>query len=293
MTHKVHKANNIAMSLINNNINILYESTNTAFDFIFKELPYAVYDITNLLPATHYDITFSHNFLTHDNTNYQIALMYNINSILTFNTVSPKELKKEDIFLILDNNKMSKKIFFGNNIAESWIGTKTLPENSSVIDYGLPKYDINNEDRDQIVLLNFSKNKNIEQLYKILKQSFQNIKMLDDISQINSATHFSEILSEYTICIDLVSMFNALFAANAGCHVITSNFNLNCSMITELSSLDSVTPTINNLLAQNVKNSLINSESIEQLRLKYDYDTFVKNINNLLYENTKKEIFIP
>lgn len=255
---------NTINKLFDNN-NLLYLGTQNLFFKTLSEHP--LYNIT-----TNTDQPFV-GLLHDDPLSFSqqsdiTCLQYHSNSLVFIHSEAPQALKKEDKHILATKLKNTIKIFFSDSIRQSWALSEDY--NSYSITYGCDT-DNNTDKNKDVVVLNFSKNSIINNLYSHIKQVYPRSDLLTTLAD-------SHAINSYRLVISLENIYDSLYAASKGCWVLSNH------------EISNIFPSIFKVLDYNK----INDQIREVLSFPYskisDTQNFIQNnlTTHQYYENLNK-----
>jgi hypothetical protein len=191
----------------------------------------------------------------------------------------PSQLfKKEDINII--KNKLNSQSFL------SFYPDKSCWPMNKIkwLNYGIPNTNnIKQDKKKDILVINTKKQKQAYILYQYLKNDFPQTEMLESCSMVFE--DITKILSQYKICIDLDSYFNAVLANACGAYGLTFLDTFD-DAIYSTKNYGQIFEIIPSLLQ---KNTDTYANISDQALKKYDWNTFENNIkehfNSVLLED--------
>jgi hypothetical protein len=190
-------------------------------------------------------------------------------------------LKKEDLIILQNALRGTRKITFSNFIKQSW------PLDLSIINPGIPKYPINIHDNKKSIVLLSNHNK---RQCKIIHQ--QMLAILPDagiITEFDSLDRVADTLSMYRVALVFDGYINVLFAAACGCSIIANN-DYGHDYIMTFRDSDS----LNHSIKQSLKNYDYQRNMDIRLNIldTYDFDVFDKEISNVFVKQAEEPFII-
>jgi len=277
--------NNIATSNIISSIfsknTLLY---NGKKDLFFTTLLQC--EIINVIdsPSQPFSVLLSDNPIDFSQISMKMALTYHVNSLILFHKEPPQAIKKEDKAILDKKLKNSYRLFFSKDIEKSW-GLNTIEKNIS-IEYGIPKIDLNNKNKN-ICVLNLNKDNGVQNLYQHIKNSIIDCDLIDTNTYNNEILN---ILSQYKICIIPHDTYDTLLAASLGGLVYTSSTQIDKSIsnITYIKDYNTINDRLKNDLEQwpSMNSSLKENQSY--IHNKYNIDKFYNEFNNICTSISRK-----
>ena len=296
---------NILHQMLYSEINVVYYPTFGLFDhilyltdnnfFVFAENLKSCSENCRCLNASfvdlyNYDIACANSILSYKKQCVQLSQSFNLNPIIFEHNLPDATLKKEDRFILNDNLKSVKKVFFDATVNKAW-GFN----NSVLYDYGIPLdklFSIPNAEKVKNILISGSDQSNGQVLANQLKQHFESnselkCDILTSVSQAN-IEDINKLFNQYEIFIDLNNRpIDCLCAAASGLYVVglsnLKNLN-NVPNISQANTVQDITNIVTNLNNQNI--------SIEQTHQYIDehfnFSKF-KNIISSIFKNIKRE----
>lgn len=241
-------------------INII-DKNNQPFDFLFHDDPLAV----------------SENIIS-------LYQTYNTPLLVFFHKKPRHDLKKEDKYLLAKKLEHAYKIFFSEDIKQSWSQSDNL---SFLLQYGCPVTDIDNiNKRKNIIILNLNQNPAINSIYEYIANYFTDCDILSSPTDDPINT-----ISQYKIAISIDDIYDTLFCASCGCSVLTTcAYNNSLSSIYTIDNYNNIINQINNIMS----NEIINITNIKNtqnfIKLNYSIDTFYKILDDNILNNLKYKI---
>jgi hypothetical protein len=245
----IHKELNNTSVFYDSNLDLYYSfiSQHSKFNFITqKNQPYVAYINDNVI-----DVSQKIN---------SIYLQNHVDTILLFHNSPPSLLKKEDKYILNSKIKNAYKIFFSTTIENEW----GLSNRCYTFPYGV-KTTINDATKN-VILLNFSNNSTISQIYSNIKESIENVHMLSSIKH-HTYDQLINLISDYRIAICIGNEYNTLACAGCGC-IVLSNSTTKYGNIKTIKNIDN----LQNLIEQ-IK---------ENLQLYEDKNTRISSVDFIL-----------
>lgn len=210
---------NAIYKILNKNLHILYEPSNTFFDQIIQLVPLTLENRADSLYEEFHDVYMVSNVLDHASNKINALYNYGIPDLMCFHKSIPDKFKKEDLYIFKQAAGRSYKIIFHDTIRDSWTIKDKFTYN---ISYGLPDYEvIESSNKKSVVLLNTQKSHNLDNLYEYIKNTFKDATIIRDTNNMNYQD-IIQIMSEHRLCIEHDIIINCLVAGLAGCDIITS-----------------------------------------------------------------------
>lgn len=141
------------------------------------------------------------------------CLEYHSGSLVFIHNEAPKALKKEDKHILATKLKHTIKVFFSDSIRQSW-GLSNDP-NSYSIPYGCNILSSTDKNKD-VAILNFTKNSTINNIYSHIKQAYPHSDLLTTLTDCDE-------INNYRLVLSLENIYDSLYAASAGCWVISNH----------------------------------------------------------------------
>jgi hypothetical protein len=276
---------NTAHSVLSKSTAVLYDPAHTLFDFLIKDTNSTIFNNTDIVQNYYYDFYFSNKIFSINNIRSFIFINH-LKHIIGIHSDPPASFKKEDLYIFHDNTKYFTRIFFGQNLADSWRAGQS--ENNIIIDYGVPETISNVERTIPVLILNLENNPQIDNLYRFIQSHIKESIMIKNISSGISIQEVIDMISKSKIFIDNSSRINILFALACGCQTISSFKDIKSSFNNYIEDYSTVVPLINQLLDNNNDPSIIKNEATKN----YPYNEFLDKLNLVLNGNLKsKEMF--
>lgn len=298
---------NILNKFNNQKINVLYQPQRNMFDLLLSECGIRLYidkryeytqtKQSNIVQVTddesnlfNYNVGITNNIIGY--SSQKIFTQLHLNSIIFTHSYKPKQVKKEDLVLINNNLTKEKKIFFSQDVSDSW----DLISNKIVIKYGIPtdKFYIDNNDslsKNNILLLNFEKQPAMENFAAIL---IENGLTVDIVEEMNCNIDLvRDLFNKYKIVIDFNehNITNLLCAVSCGCHAIT--------YMTEM-TVNNYSDTPNIYLARSIKDIIDICKvclpkqpdpAQQYIEKNFPFNTFKDKITNMVHQ-ANNEVFV-
>jgi len=209
-----------------------------------------------------------------------ININYHVNAIVFIHSRAPDPLKKEDKYILSEKLNSVTKIFFSKEIQDSW----SLKNNIYLIPYGVKL--LNTEKTKNILLINTSKNSNIDKLYAYTKNIYNDCDILYDIIDYDLMIDY---ISQYKIVISLENTYDSLVGAASGCYVISNNLkDNNLPSVIYLNNFTTIVHTIQSILNFKNDNSIEISKSYIQEN--YPINKFYASIKDI-FLNCNNKVF--
>jgi hypothetical protein len=282
---------NIAHSVLDSQINVLYEPGSRIFDIAINNIDNVNFYLTNdICQNYYYDMYFSNNFLTVSDKKI-INDKNHIKTVVAIHNPPPPSFKKEDLIVFHGKYKDIYKIILGQDIANFWGFQKS--KKTFIIDYGIPKIpqlEINKTKN--LLIFNLENNPQVDLYYKNI--TMENSNGIDIIKKIDSNTSIDDLrslISKYKVCMDYGNKENILYSLSVGVPCITAkDFHLSDDFIIKVENFQEATEMINKFL--NIKLSEKESQSSShKITNEYDYEIFKKQMTQALFAIKRNEIF--
>lgn len=280
---------NVAHSIINHQINILYNNTNSLFNYLFKSLDYNIYYYNDIVSSYYYDMMIVNDFLSYHSGGETFSHKYHIKPLLFLHGPPPASFKKEDLALVHQNTKKVHKIIFGQNIADLW-RFKSDNKYITIMDYGLPTVDKSNNRDKSILILNLDNNSNMNRLQEHIKNHIGYCDILDHLPSYWSLNEVCNLLSQYKICIDVSYSINSLIAASCGCQCISPHILPKNKLISSINDFGNIINIIQILLNMNLSEDE-REYNKTLLASTFDYNTFVDKLSHKIKSLKEQELF--
>jgi hypothetical protein len=286
---------NILNKFNNQPINILYEPQRNLFDVLLSECEINLFSSKgyNFLGLKNSHLTLLEGSQS-DLFNYNVGMTNNIigystqkkfaamhlNSIIFTHSYKPQQIKKEDMVLLDQNLAREMKVFFANDVAESW-----RLNNRLVYNYGIPLdkfYQEQNVRDNRVLLLNLEQSPNIEPLAQFLHSHNIQVDILTEL-------HFDvdilrELFNKYAVCVDLGdhNIVNLLTAIACGCKGVTYATPMimnNYASVPNIYTARTVQDLITSI-KQALESSLVEYKNYFESH--FPFETFKQNTINLI-----------
>ena len=277
---------NAISKVIDSDINILYQNSNTIFDHIIKRVEgIKIIDANDqLLYNNIYHFYASNNYLDYSNSVDKIKNLQ-LNGVVFFHNYIDSNFKKEDKFILQSALKNTYKIMMSEDLYNHW----KMPELSTQIKYGLPKIEFKNSPhKKSVVVLNSKKNPQMSSLFQNLNRVFSDSALLENL-ETYSLENLTNIISGFKVCIDIDSQINNLFSLYCGCQAIGSSV-LKETNYTRINTFENIDNVIREKIA-NFDSKIIDEDNSKNLSDKYSFDEFSTNLKNS-FSRIKMEPFI-
>lgn len=259
---------NILNKTLDNN-SILYIGTKNLFYSLLSNTDYIHYDI-----ITNTEQPFS--CIAHDDAlafsqhASSLYLQYHVNGLVFFHQEPPKALKKEDKHILSNKLNNTTKVFFSKSIQNSW----GLPQDndSYVIPYG---YNIDHrpDTNGDVLVLNFSKNQIITNLYKHIKNIFNNTSMLTNIDNYHNMINY---IKNYRVVISMENTYDTICCAANTAYVFT-----NVQSESPFSNIYIISDT-NTMVSQIAEVLNNNNNNLNAINIDNNLDSFYHSMNSIL-----------
>jgi hypothetical protein len=282
---------NIVNSVLDSQINILYEPGSRIFDIAINDIDNINCFFTNdICQNYYYDMYFSNNILAVSDKKI-INDKNHIKTVVAIHDPPPASFKKEDVIIFHNKYKDIYKIILGQDIANFWGFKKS--KKTFIVDYGIPRIsELKKNQTKNLLIFNLDNNPQIDLFYKNIKASSVNgIDIITKIDPNTSINYLISLISKYKVCMDYGNRENILYSLAAGVPCVTTkNFHLSNSLIIKVENFQEATDMINKL----INNKLPEEESeacSQKIINDYDYDKFKTQIVQALSEIKRNEIF--
>lgn len=260
---------NIINSVVGNNT-IYYDGKKNIFSHILSQC-----NLFNIIyePNQSFSLMITDDPISHSQAIDNKSLQFHTNTMVLFQHPAPPALKKEDRFIL--DRKLGKnyRVFFDENIKNSWFLNNPLL--TIDITYGVPEYK-NYTKTKNICVVNVENNDSIKRLYQHIK----NYTDCDIITEIND--NLLSTLSSYKICVSPNNMYDSLLCASVGSWVFSSYLlsDKNIQNVSNVTDYRDINDNIQNIL--NNWDGL--QETIEDSKKyildNYKLDNYYSNISN-------------
>lgn len=203
------KISNIINSTIGNNT-IYYNAKKNIFSYILSNC-----DLFNIIyePNQSFSLMITDDPISYSQSIDKISLRFHTNTLVLFRQPPPPALKKEDRFILDRKLGKSFRVFFDDNIKNSW--SLNNPSLTIDIKYGVPEYN-NYTKTNNICILNTENSDGIKRLYQHIKNHID----CDMITSIDD--DLLPKLSSYRICVCPNDIYESLLCASMGSWVFSS-----------------------------------------------------------------------
>jgi hypothetical protein len=289
---------NVINKFNNQKINVLYEPQRNFFDIILAQCGFTLF----FDKQYGFFETVKNNIVLLDNStiglnNYNVGITNNIigytsnkffssqhlNTLIFTHSYRPGKIKKEDLLLMSNNLSREKKVFFSQDVSDSW----NMFNNKVIIKYGIPT-DIlyssrpTEERTEDVLILNFENSQNAESLAGVLESNGIKINLIKDLT--GDLNAIRELLNRYKVVIDFNehNIINILCAISCGCSAVTymgdmlSNNYINTPNLFSARSVQDLISSTKQALSHRV------TISTEYIHENYSFDTFKDNISKLI-----------
>ena len=204
------------------------------------------------------------------------SLYRHINNVVIFNTIRPPNMKREDFIITEKKNTKRTKLFMTDDIAASW----EMPNNSVVVNYGVPLDILTTEDIEQSGdLLIHDTSMLGKQLMAAAQQKGLKVEL---VTQFTNFTDFSEKVKKYKVYLDttLNGNYECLCAVACGAKVVGTR---SCKKTAPGITIENNGGNLLNVIEQ-----LLSSDSLD---VKEGRDYLEEHYNFLNFKNTVTELF--
>lgn len=282
---------NIAHSVLDPQINVLYEPASKIFDIAINNIDNInCYLTDDVCKNYYYDMYFSNNILTVFDKKI-INDKNHIKTVVAIHGPPPLSFKKEDIILFHNRCKDIYKIILGQDIANFWGFKKS--DKTFIIDYGVPKAsELKNNKTKNLLIFNLDNNPQIDLFYKNITSSNSNgIDIIKKIDPNTSLEYLLSLISKYKVCMDYGNTENILYCLSVGVPCITAkNFHLSNNFIIKVENFQEATDMINKFINIELSEEELKSCS-QNITNDYDYNEFNKQMTQTLSAIKRNEIF--
>jgi hypothetical protein len=293
---------NIIHQIIESERNIIYRPANTVFDKILFYVGYNFYIFDNNyisnsenalgLPESHIDLYSYDLFICNSllqSAQDVLPKQLHLNSLVFEHGPKQNQIKKEDLSIINQKLKYTKKIFFDENYALSW-----NQHNSIILNYGIPleifnttiEYDKREKD---ILILNIPNNMVGHQLKHHLENEHIKCDIIDQIPSM-SLSELCEYLNGFKSIINLQSdKLLSLISIACGClSIVPSSDTTSIPSLIYRSSIDNIARNINS----DLKNPPVKQSVVEYLTRFHNFDLFKIKLSDIIEHDSKRKAFI-
>lgn len=191
-------------------------------------------------------------------------------------------LKKEDIMLLEERLRDSKKICIGSNIYNKWPKRfiETLPIEPGLIDEEL---NIDNNRKKLIILSDNSPAS--QRISAILYHKYQDVKVIGSYLDYDS---LNKILNQYRVCLNLNASIDSIFALQSGCITISKEPYLN--EVYKYNTLED----ISKLIEKGIESFDIKRQKDTSLQItkNFPYSVFEQTLTQTIIDNLKEPFVI-
>lgn len=261
-------------------LNIFYTHTNSLFDKIIKETDKFLYLDGTIFRHQPFSYGLCHiNDPLEFTKNIDIYSKLYANKIIFYHNNPPKDIKKEDLYLL--NNTLEKYTSF--SFCKNYNAWNN--KNIQYINYGIKTPNIPNNDKPgNIIILDSQDNKQSKLLHDNLKQKYSDTNLL----KLDIDYDLNEVLleiSKYKICIDIDSYYNVLCGVGVGCYGITARPTYDMEYIHTISDYNTMTQLIDKLLSNYTNQTENMKQYIDHY---YNYSKFIETIEEINHNNLDK-----
>jgi hypothetical protein len=212
---------NIINKITDNNINILYDKTNSLFDYTIYHMSCNIHNSDNTYYG-YYDLAIMNDWQKYATTRLSFLSQHQIADLLFFHNECPANFKKEDKAIFDNSTKSCRKIFLSKSIYDSW---SIVGDRSFQINYGIDTKIIDiykcdhTKKNNRILFLNLNNQPAYNALFKRLSNHYKNIEI---ITKIDNYESLIQKMCAATSVIDFQSGVNTLYGVLCGAQVITN-----------------------------------------------------------------------
>lgn len=260
---------NIINCAVGNNT-IYYNGKKNIFSYILSHC-----SLFNIIyePNQSFSLMITDDPITYSQVIEKTSLQFHTNTLVLFQKPAPAALKKEDRFILDRKLGKSYRIFFDENIKNSW--SLNNPLLTIDIKYGVPEHKNCTKTKD-VCVLNIENNDNIKRLYQYIK-NHNDCDMIMDINDDLMST-----LSTYKICISPNNIYDSLLCASMGSWVFSSHLlsDKNIQNISDIIDYSTINDSIKNVLNNwnNLQDNIDNSK--KYILDNYTLNNYYHNISN-------------
>lgn len=291
--------------MINQDINVVYYPTLGLFDhilyltdnnfFVFAHNLKSCADNCRCLNSDFidiydYDMGISNSIVAARKQCQNLSQGFNLGSLVFEHNLPDAGLKKEDKFILNNELKRVKKIFFDEHILTAW-GVS----NASCYNYGIPTdkfIPIPDIEKTKTVLISSSDQTNAHVLGNQLKQHLEtNLELKCDIVSSFAETAIdmtNQIFNQYEIFIDLNNRsIDCLCAASAGLSTIGLSNSKNIDHIPNINQVNNIQDIVN--IIPRVNNENVDVQATRKfIDENFNFSKF-QSIMNSIFKNIKRE----
>lgn len=266
--HNINTSN-IINSIIGN-YTIYYSGKKNIFSYILSKS-----DLFNIIyePNQSFSLIITDDPIAYSQSMDKISLLFHTNALVLFQQPAPAALKKEDRFILDRKLGKSYRIFFDENIKNSW--SLNSPLLTSNIKYGVPEHKTSPKTKN-VCILNIENNDSIKRLYQHIKNHI-NCDMITDINDDLLST-----LSSYKICISPNNIYDSLLCASLGSWVFSSHLlsDQNIKNISNIIDYSTINDGIRDILNHWDSTQDIIENSKKHILDNYTLSNYYNNISN-------------
>lgn len=265
---------NVINSVLNNNT-FLNLCSNNLFNLLLSKID--SYNVTQLASSPFIGILNDSPIDFSQKAN-SLYLQYHVPGLLFLHSQAPSALKKEDKYILSQKLSNTTKVFFDNNIRNSW---GLSDDNCYTISYGVEhKKSVKTQD---VIVLNSTNNPNIKNIYQHIKNTINSCDMITTFDDYDDVLN---LIGNYKIAICLENFYDVLCCSSVGCKVITNmDINNNLSSVLHISDYNSIIPNISTIL-ENRDNNLYST--IDYINNNYKLETFIDSMKLILSNFSQK-----
>lgn len=288
--------------MIESERNIIYRPSNPIFDRILYHIGYNFYildkdyisnsDNALGLPESHIDLYSYDLFICNsilEAAQDTLSKQLHLNSVIFEHGPKQNQIKKEDLSIINQKLKNSKKIFFDENYALTWNQHGTV-----VLNYGIPldiffsAIDYNDREKD-LLIVNIPNNIVGHQLKSYFENEHFKCELIENIPAI-SLSELSQYLNKFRLIVNLQSdkLLNLASIACGCTSVLLSAENILIPSTTCRTSVDEIARNINN----DLKNFPSNESTAEYLKHFHHFDLFKIKLSDTIEHDSKRKVFV-
>ena len=207
---------------------------------------------------------------------------YHIKDILMITDPPHRMLKKEDMMLLEERLRDSTKICIGSDTYKQW--PNDLIE-MLVIEPGLIEMEFNSSKKRRTLAILSDNSASSQRISSILCQKYQDVKVIGNYTEYET---LYKTLSEYSVCLNLNTSIDSIFAIQSGCITISKE---QCfSEIRQYNTLEDITQLIEEgIEAFNIKRQ---KEISLQVSGNFPYSVFEKTLMQTIIDNLKEPFVI-
>ena len=207
---------------------------------------------------------------------------YHIKDIVMITDPPHRMLKKEDMMLLEERLRDSTKICIGSDIYKQWPNDLI---DMLVIEPGLIEMEFNSSKKRRALAVLSDNSTSSQRISSILYQKYKDVKVIGSYTEYET---LYKTLSEYSVCLNLNTSIDSIFAIQSGCITISKEqcFNGVC----QYNTLEDITQLIEKGIETfNIKRQ---KEISLQTTENFPYSVFEKTLTQTIIDNLKEPFVI-